>query len=979
MAIREKLLGDNPETASSNFQLAIVYFTSGEPKRAIAPSERALAISEKIQPRDDLAIASGQHQRATLHLALSEFVQGEMLARRSLETKLRVMPPDDARLAESHEMLAMFSEMQGRYTEALEASRRGLSIREAQTGREDAGVLRLLEMTARNHDYLGRYQEAEEAYREVLVIREKMFGPDHVDTSSALVGLGDAYARQGRQPEAIPLYQRAIALNERAYGKNHFIVTVPMVRLAIQFMRLGRRAEAEALYRQALTVIEATFGAVHIFTAVVVNGLGESLLQQDRAAEAEPILRRGVDIQKKVLGVKHPNVAHSIGSLASALSRIGRSQEAEDLRQRQIEINREAHGTEHDVTAGAYAELAFIQMSAGKFSAAEQNYAVATGIYTRRSAGNLGSLVQGALRAQEGEIGRNSGTFLNHIRALYWSTMQGQAVSRTPTDAEAIKSLDLAQWARLSDAATALARMSARTGTGNEDLARLVREHQDLTAEWRGLESRHSQLLAQGPSAGPAMSPASSRERLVQLEARIAAIGRELQEKFPDYAALSNPRPVALAGIQALLAADEALLQYSLTPSDTFVWAVTREGIVWRRLGIEERDIIAMVANLRKALETRSPFDLTTAHELYKALLAPVEKHVAGKHLLVVPSGVLTSLPFHILVTREPDFSISGEPARYRRAAWLLEQHAVSVLPSISALAALRRQARPSRASEAYLGFGNPLLLGPDGDDRRAWDVTGCPPTGGAVRTAAADARSFALASIGRVQDRNLAGYFRGGAADVAAVRRLEPLPETAQELCAVAASLGSSGQTVVLGAEATESTVKRMSGEGRLAKARVLHFATHGLIAGELRGLAQPALVLTPPKDGATGAELAEDDGLLTASEIADLKLDADWVILSACNTAAGGEVGAEALSGLARAFFYAQARALLVSHWAVASGATVKLIIDAVGISSDQKTGRAQALRLAMRKLIAEGEPYEAHPAYWAPFVLVGEGSIR
>ena len=130
---------------------------------------------------------------------------------------------------------------------------------------------------------------------------------------------------------------------------------------------------------------------------------------------------------------------------------------------------------------------------------------------------------------------------------------------------------------------------------------------------------------------------------------------------------------------------------------------------------------------------------------------------------------------------------------------------------------------------------------------------------------------------------------------------------------------------------------------------------------------------MLSPP-DTAT----EEDDGLLTASEVAGLKLDADWVILSACNTAAGGATGAEALSGLARAFFYAQARALLVSHWEVYSEATVKLIVSAVGaMSRDAKVGRAEALRRAMLSLIDTGKPHEAHPAFWAPFIVVGEGA--
>ena len=175
------------------------------------------------------------------------------------------------------------------------------------------------------------------------------------------------------------------------------------------------------------------------------------------------------------------------------------------------------------------------------------------------------------------------------------------------------------------------------------------------------------------------------------------------------------------------------------------------------------------------------------------------------------------------------------------------------------------------------------------------------------------------------------------------------------------------------LGARASEREIKALSETGALAQFRIVHFATHGTLAGELKAGAEPGLILTPPQTATD-----EDDGYLSASEIAGLKLDADWVILSACNTAAAGATGAEALSGLARAFFYAQARALLVSHWAVYSDVTVKLISRTVTeITADKSVGRAEALRRAMLALIDQGEVQEAHPAYWAPFVVVGEGA--
>ena len=154
----------------------------------------------------------------------------------------------------------------------------------------------------------------------------------------------------------------------------------------------------------------------------------------------------------------------------------------------------------------------------------------------------------------------------------------------------------------------------------------------------------------------------------------------------------------------------------------------------------------------------------------------------------------------------------------------------------------------------------------------------------------------------------------------------------------------------------------------------KIIEFATHGLMSGELKGLAEPALVLTPPSQATL-----DDDGLLTASKIATLKLNADWVVLSACNTAAGdGTPDAGGLSGLAKAFFYAGARSLLVSHWPVQSDAAVKLTTGAFAeLTKDPTIGRAEALRRSMMAMLdPANSPKFAHPLYWAPFVLAGEG---
>jgi CHAT domain-containing protein len=417
---------------------------------------------------------------------------------------------------------------------------------------------------------------------------------------------------------------------------------------------------------------------------------------------------------------------------------------------------------------------------------------------------------------------------------------------------------------------------------------------------------------------------------------------------------------------------------------------VSKAATKWQRLPIGERDLASLVRSLRCGLDRSEwdgagrdrclrlldlpaqsapgphdplPFQLASAHALFQILLAPLGPEIAGKDLLIVASGPLASLPFHVLVTQKPETPQVATDKSFAKAAWLGHQHAMTVLPSFGSLKALRAFAKASAARAPYLGFGNPLLTGADGQDRRAWLRQACPAL------PATPAPMLALAGTAAKPTK----MARAAGGSTESLRRQSPLPETVDELCRVAQSLGAAPETVLLGENASEYGIKTLSEVGALEGVRVLHFATHGLLAGEaaafLSARGEPALLLTPP-DVATEM----DDGLLTASEVAMLKLDADWVVLSACHTASGDQTGAEALSGLARAFFYAGARALLVSHWAVDSQATVKLVTAAFqAMARDPGMTQARALQQAMLTLVASGGD-ESHPAYWAPFVTVG-----
>jgi CHAT domain-containing protein len=706
------------------------------------------------------------------------------------------------------------------------------------------------------------------------------------------------------------------------------------------------------------------------------------LSDTNRHTEAEPMMRRALAIDEKSFGLEHPNVARDLNNLALLMQATDRLAEAEMLYRRALAIFEKSYGPDHPNGAVALNTLAVSRAEGGDWAEA-----AALGQRAKQMLiGRQGDGSKDRAGIARAALASNALALRAHARAAYRAKVD---------NADSLEEgFELAQWALQSGAADALAQMSVRFAKGAGPLAPLVRERQDL------LSRRQGEMRRLDTAVGTATAKAAddARTAVAELDGQLDAIDARLATEFKAYAELANPKPLTIASTQALLRSDEALVvfldvpQFGKLPEESLAWLVTKETVRWRSIPLGTRALSDRVAALRCGLDRAAwdgewasrcsnligidvnnktpkdteplPFDVARAHELYLALFGPIEDQIKGKHLLIVPSGPLTYLPFNVLVTAPPKVAIPTSLSGYRDVAWLGTRQPITVLPAVTSLQALRQRAKTSQAAKPYIAFGNPLLDGPDMQyavrAELARSRQHCPK--------APLPRTARLASLGM----NAPNERRGDLMDVAEIREQVPLPETADELCAVARSLGVPASDIWLGARASEAEVKKLSDSGELSAYRILHFATHGALSGELKPGSEPGLILTPPREATS-----EDDGYLSASEIAGLKLDADWVILSACSTAAGGAEGAEALSGLARAFFYAGARSLLVSHWSVDSNATVKLITETLRTMADEKSiGRSEALRRSMLALIEKGAPQEAHPAYWAAFFVVGEG---
>jgi CHAT domain-containing protein len=675
---------------------------------------------------------------------------------------------------------------------------------------------------------------------------------------------------------------------------------------------------------KALQVNERAWGTHHLSTAETLSRLGYLEAQNQNLALAEQYFNRAVLIREQILGTQHRDLAASLLELARAKHAQGKLSDARPLYERARLIIEAQAGNNPGLDDEALARIWKRDVKG------LQDYALLLAMLARTSK---------ASREQQSAVADG---FTVTQQARGW-LMQA-----------------------------AVAKALALKQSGSQTEVTLVRRVDDLRRRRQELWNRLNEFYALADDQRDAAELATTKLRLLELQQELDRATLQLRSVAPRYAETAQPEAQDLVNTQRLLRPGEALVSFYTLGDRVQIWAVRHEQTtMYRETPIDRDKLLKLVQQLRLSLVPKAhpstgesvlmAYDVESAATLFQMLFQPVRSALTDvEHLILVPDDTLLPLPFAALLTqrdgdqyahlaqlyRHKQLPSAADFADYATLPWLAKSYPITVLPSATALKLLRQYAiAGTNQSEPFLGFGDPMLHGKGSQ------------LGGKM-----------VAS-------------RGMRVAVDSLRELDSLPGTRQELLAVASVLHVNPDTALfLGERATETEVRRLNASGRLGQAKVVSFATHGLLAGEVQGVTQPALVLTPPD-----APTEDNDGLLSMEDVLQLKLPkSDWVILSACNTA-GDDGSGESLSGLARAFFFAGAKSLLVSQWSVDDEATRELMTAIfTRYSAEDSVSQAKALQKSMLSLLdqARKDPqkrYFAHPFAWAAFFLVGDGASK
>lgn len=868
-----------------------------------------------------------EHSNVLLNYGIFLYFKGDLenaatFTEEAIEKRKSAKPVNEASVAQALDNLGTILTDQGRLSKAEEALRESLAIRQRTLRPDHPDIASSLNNLGVLLHKRGEYSEALENFYQAEAIDKATFSAGHPEVLLDLNNVAEVLRSTGRLQEALNLELQVLTAREAALKASggdeneNYDVAVSNGNVANLLGGLRHYREAEAYYSKALRLDRArTEGKPNSDVALDLNNIGENLRAEEKWTEAEKAYEEGLGIASALGRTADLTRATLLQDLGVLYIQVGKRELALKNLRLAAEIRSATLPSDHIDIAIAKAWYARALLQAGDAGALTEARASLSILKQRNARSSLGASAAAvaAEAASEREIAEN-------ILAVLSEQPNGASGDLDPELADDV--LSALQIAHSTGTSVIASRVAAALLSGDSGMSGILRQIQDLR------DKREMALNQQMSEA--AESKAETKTSTVEIDRELNALLAKIPASISSI--VDSGDDLKFANIRALLGADECWLGFVVAPQRTFVVAATAGGVRINQLNVTRKALESKVGALVDELKVNSAkrFDLALSHDLFVTLFSGVDGELASHpDLTVVADGPLQRLPLAVLVKAFRQ-GTDDDDQDLMDATWLADEAVITVVPSFSVAASLARAGTKERGEKVFVGFGDPVLGPPEEPD----------------------ADPAVLKNIFGVQ---------GTPAAVKSVLKLATLPATGLQLDAMNEIFAKGKGEVYKGPAATKSAVLN----AQLKNFRVIAFATHGLLPTE-SAVGEPSLVLTPEND--------KDDGLLTTTEIAALHINADLVVLSACNTAAPrAGYDADGLSGLAQSFFHAGAKAVLVSHWSVDVNATHELIKL---LSSAKGKSVSMALHDAMVAL--RHKQGFVRPAFWGPFDLVGRGDL-
>ena len=842
----------------------------------------------------------------------------------------KLLAPCSVEVAQSLQNLASTELDLGNNREAKNLSLEALAIlRDSQTNPRDLGLV--LEVLARLARKDGNLDDSERYYRRSLDIFRKT-APESMDVVRAMANTSTILSDKGDLEGAETMLKESLRLGERI-APNSLGITQAMTNLGLLKSKQGELEEAEDLLQSSLLIIKKKAPETED-EAAALNNLGLIAFHRGDLDEASLFQQRSLEIARKL---PRPNLdeAHSLTNLGNIAAREGNFQKAQELYKKALSIKESMTEGSHEVASslGSLGHLHWLQgdlMEARKYYEAILNMPESDLLSRVTTLINLASLLTDSQEFEAGisyfqealaEVRKNHLEGLQEATALHGIgailRTQGKTTealdyfhrsvevldtsSRRLGGSEDIKAGFRSQYQEIYTDLVDLLVQTGQTATALQvlegyrarALLNMLAERDlsfpkdlplDLERERRSLETNYDAIQDR------VWRGLASADELSAIRSRLSEIARQTAKVSPQLSALRYPKPLTAEQVRDALDAGTVMLYYYVGRNETKLWVIEAHGsLVLLHLNVSRKHLQedvdryrSLLLGTRTALAPRRAALLSASERLFQVSIAPAEDIVGrNNRVLVIPDGPLRALPFASLTRRVRGH---GNIQRSQYVAEWKPFHTTLSATLFSQLKALRRERKytdSSRFSAKLVAFGDPIY-----------------PTGLKEKPS----------TVGDAKVRSMLRHNFD----------FSPLPASRSEVEGIV-NLFPDSATAHLGREATEAEAKSLPRE-----TRIIHFATHAIL--DERFPLNSAVVLSIPEKFEEG----KDNGLLQAWEIFEqVRIDADLVVLSACESGLGKEMGGEGLIGLTRAFQYAGARSVMASLWKISDRTTAELMV--------------------------------------------------